>query len=182
MQKLAVMYGKAVDDKEIGIYLEDVYFGGIATTPEEADVLARECVNNIRGGTAIIKIIPVNGKNALLELFDDAKSRFDKIEIMEIKDREGMLEAVNKLIDFYGMHKLNKVPPSYFKTFDKNCPLCIYAEVIEKEDDEAPECSPCPWMMFNNIRCADAFFDETTAADRLNRLYNWKHIIEGGDK
>jgi len=92
MQKLVVMYGKAVDDKEIGIYLEDVYFGGIANTQNEADAIARECVNNIRGGTAIVKIIPIGDRNVLLELFKDAKSRYDKIE-KEMIETEAILEA-----------------------------------------------------------------------------------------
>ncbi|MCK5603683.1 hypothetical protein KAR91_17485 [Candidatus Pacearchaeota archaeon] len=102
---------------------------------------------------------------------------------MEIKDREGMLEAVNKLIDFYGMHKLDKVPPNYHTVFNKTCPLCEYtwaAEFMMPLDNI--ECALCPWVLFNNICCNDAKFDKTTAADRLNRLHNWKHIIEGGDK
>ncbi|MCK5610695.1 hypothetical protein KAR91_52970 [Candidatus Pacearchaeota archaeon] len=106
---------------------------------------------------------------------------------MEIKDKEGMLDAVNKLIDFYSIQKLDKIPPSYSKTFNKVCPLCAYTEKIEmemslKESQDAPECGPCPWMMFNNVFCCKSGFDIRTAADRLNRLYNWKRIIEGGDK
>ena len=92
MSKLAVMYGKAIDDKELGIYIEGVYFGGIANNDVEANGIARNCVNNIRGGTAIVKIIPITGRNRLLDLFCDAKTRFDKVE-REMVETEQILEA-----------------------------------------------------------------------------------------
>jgi len=88
---VAVMYGKAIDDKELGIYIEDVYFGGVAEDDMEADEIARDCVNGIRGGTAIIKVIPIVGSNTLVELFEDARARFDKVE-REMVETEQMLE------------------------------------------------------------------------------------------
>jgi hypothetical protein len=76
---LVVIYGKAIDDKELGIYIEGVFFGGIAEDQIEADQLAKTCVNCTVGGVAIPRIIPVGNKN-LHEIFREAKIRFDKIE------------------------------------------------------------------------------------------------------
>ena len=88
---LVVIYGKAVDDKEIGIYIEGVFFGGLAKCQEEADQLARTCVNCTVGGVAIPKIIPTCGKT-LHEIFREAKVRFDKIE-REMIETENILLA-----------------------------------------------------------------------------------------
>jgi hypothetical protein len=88
---LVVIYGKAIDDKELGIYIEGVFFGGIASTPEEADQLAKDCVNHTIGGVAIPRIIPIGNKN-LHEIFREAKIRFDKIE-REMVETEDILLA-----------------------------------------------------------------------------------------
>jgi len=88
---LVVIYGKAVDDKELGIYIEGVFFGGIAETQAEADQLARMAVNCTVGGTAIPKIIPIGNKN-LHQIFKEAKIRFDKIE-REMMETEAILLA-----------------------------------------------------------------------------------------
>jgi len=88
---LVVVYGKAIDDKEIGIYIEGVFFGGVAETQEEADQLARVAVNCTVGGTAIPKIIPIGDKN-LHQIFKEAKMRFDKIE-REMMETEAIILA-----------------------------------------------------------------------------------------
>jgi hypothetical protein len=84
-----VIYGKAIDDKEIGIYIEGVFFGGLAPDQIEADKLAKICVNCTVGGTAIPKIIPLGSKN-LHEIFKDAIIRFDRIE-REMVETEDIL-------------------------------------------------------------------------------------------
>jgi hypothetical protein len=96
----AVIYGKAIDDKEIGIYIEGVFFGGIAYSQVEADQLAMKCVNCITGGTAILKIIHTGDKN-LHEVFSDAIVRFAKIE------RE-MMETEDTLFASQQRHKCRK--------------------------------------------------------------------------
>ena len=88
---LVVIYRKAIDDKEIGIYIEGVFFGGVAEDQEEADRLARAAVNCTVGGTAIPKIIPIGDKN-LHQIFKEAKTRFDKIE-REMMETEAILLA-----------------------------------------------------------------------------------------
>ncbi|MCK9558648.1 MAG: hypothetical protein M0R50_11515 [Candidatus Cloacimonetes bacterium] len=88
---LVIVYGKAVDDKEIGIYIEDVFFGGVANDQAEADQLAKACVNCTIGGVAIPKIIPDDGKD-LHEIFQEAIVRFAKIE-REMIETEDILLA-----------------------------------------------------------------------------------------
>jgi hypothetical protein len=88
---LVVIYGKAVDDKELGIYIEGVFFGGVAESQTEADNLAKMCVNCTVGGVAIPKIIPIGSKN-LHQIFKEAKIRFDKIE-KEMVETENILLA-----------------------------------------------------------------------------------------
>lgn len=90
---LVVIYGKVIDDKEIGIYIEGVFFGGVANSQEEADQLAKDCVN-CTGGVAIPKIIPIGDKN-LHEIFLEALRRFDKIE-REMIETEDILSASQK--------------------------------------------------------------------------------------
>lgn len=102
---LVVVYGKAVDDKELGIYIENVFFGGIANSREEADNLAKSCVNHITGGTAITKIIPLGRinecqnkcgtqtcKSCLHAIFREAAMRFAKIE-KEMIETESIIIA-----------------------------------------------------------------------------------------
>jgi hypothetical protein len=88
---LVVIYGKAIDDKELGIYIEGVFFGGVAEDQAEADRLAKTCVNCTVGGIAIPRIIPIGNKN-LHEIFREAKIRFDKIE-REMVETENILLA-----------------------------------------------------------------------------------------
>lgn len=87
-----VVYAKAVDDKELGVYIEGVYFGGVVNTQVDAGLIARECVNGTRGGTAIPKIIPIDRPNSILELFVESKARFAKLE-KEMIDNEEILLA-----------------------------------------------------------------------------------------
>lgn len=58
-----VMYARVVDDKDIGILMTGIYFGGIAEHETEADEIARKCVAINQGGTAIPKIIKIRGND-----------------------------------------------------------------------------------------------------------------------
>ena len=80
MDSLVVLYAKAVDDKELGIYVEGIYFGGVANNPNHADKIAKVCTNNVRGGTALIRILQIGERNTMLEVFGEARSIFDKQE------------------------------------------------------------------------------------------------------
>lgn len=93
---LAVLYAKAVDDKQDGIYFEDVYFGGLACDKDCASEIARECTNKVRGGTAIVKLMPVEAKNSLPDVFDEARIRFDKLEREMIETEDVLLANIDR--------------------------------------------------------------------------------------
>lgn len=79
MEEYVVAYAKIVESKDDGICLEGVFFGGVGTTQDEADDIARKCVNSIRGGTIIPKILPVNGKCQVIDALYDATENFERI-------------------------------------------------------------------------------------------------------
>lgn len=74
-----VAYAKIVESKDNGINLEGVFFGGFGATLEEADEIARKCVNSIRGGTIIPKVMPIDGKCQVIDALYDATDNFEKI-------------------------------------------------------------------------------------------------------
>lgn len=76
--KLAVFYGKAIDDKDNGIYIENIYFGGIADDQEKADDLAKQCNVQAKNAIAIIKIIPY--RTPLQSVFSHARNVFHNLE------------------------------------------------------------------------------------------------------
>ena len=92
MDSLVVLYAKAVDDKDNGIYLEGIYFGGVACDQLCANGIAKECVNNVRGGTAIVRIMQISARNTLLGVFQEARARFEKLE-REMIETEDILQA-----------------------------------------------------------------------------------------
>jgi hypothetical protein len=92
MNQLVIIYAKAVDDKELGVYIEGVYFGGIADNHSQANKIAKQCVNNTRGGSAIPKILPITEPKSLIGIFATAKDRFTKIE-RDMIENESIIEA-----------------------------------------------------------------------------------------
>ena len=86
-----VTYGKVVDDKVEGIYLAGVYFGGVGETHEYAADIARRCVNSIRGGTIIPKILQMESPNSLLDTMAQARRKFEELErrMIEAEDIMG---------------------------------------------------------------------------------------------
>ena len=75
-----VVYAKMVDDKEKGIKLAGIYLGGASTDKAEAEKIARECVNTIKGGTIMPRIYPSSGKQELPRIMDEANLFFKKKE------------------------------------------------------------------------------------------------------
>jgi hypothetical protein len=86
-----VTYAKITIDKDDGISLLGVYFGGVAGDSDEADNIAKECVNTIRGGTIIPKIIMSNNANIIDALY----AAEDKFEDMTSKMRDAD-DIINK--------------------------------------------------------------------------------------
>lgn len=79
VEKFVVAYAKIVTDKTDGISLAGVFFGGLGDTSEEAEKLAKDCVNTIRGGTILPKVMPIEGNGQLLEAMFDATDKFEQV-------------------------------------------------------------------------------------------------------
>jgi hypothetical protein len=77
--KYMVAYAKLTMDRDEGIVLQGVYFGGLGSTKDEADNIARECVNGVRGGTIIPKVMMLNGQHQMIEALYEATEKFEKL-------------------------------------------------------------------------------------------------------
>lgn len=79
MEKYLVAYARVTTDKDEGICLQGVFFGGIGGTIEEANDIARDCVNTIRGGTIMPKVLKIEQENQLIDLMLDAADKFERV-------------------------------------------------------------------------------------------------------
>lgn len=75
-----VTYAKIIDDKDNGIKLAGVYFGGVAADKEEAEKIARDCVNNIKGGTIMPRLHQSPNTCNLVHVMAEAETVFKKKE------------------------------------------------------------------------------------------------------
>jgi hypothetical protein len=89
MEQWIVTYAKITLDKENGIELLGVFFGGVANNPDDADNIAKECVNTVRGGTVIPKIIKTSN-NCIIEALYQAEEKFE--------DMTGKMRDANVII------------------------------------------------------------------------------------
>ena len=87
-QQIMVAYAKVVEDKDDGIYIQGVFFGGLANSRDEAEKIARDCVNGIKGGTILPRLIPIHGKTDVLEAMDIAGKRFNQLEVQMFQAEE----------------------------------------------------------------------------------------------
>lgn len=76
LEKYCVSFAKVALDKEEGVELLGVYFGGLTYSEEDAELVATECVNSVKGCTVLPTIMPVIEAECLLDLLDDATARF----------------------------------------------------------------------------------------------------------
>lgn len=76
-EKWVVAYAKILLDKDTGVSLHGIYFGGIGDTPEDAEKIARECVNTIKGGTIIPKVLKIDDKFSVIDALYEAADRFE---------------------------------------------------------------------------------------------------------
>ncbi len=76
-----VAYAKIITDKEKekGISLGGVYFGGVGDTFEDAEKIARECVNTIKGGVILPKVVKMISSETIIDALYDAEERFEKL-------------------------------------------------------------------------------------------------------
>lgn len=77
--KFLVAYARIQSDKNSEIALQGVYFGGVGNTPEEAECIARECVNTVKGGTILPKIIRLDETNSVIDGLLDAMEKFEQV-------------------------------------------------------------------------------------------------------
>lgn len=75
-----VVYAKIIEDKISDVQLAGVHFGGVANSKTEADKVARDCVNSVKGGTIMPKLYEVSGKHQLPLIMAQANDFFAKRE------------------------------------------------------------------------------------------------------
>lgn len=95
MEKFVVAYAKITTDKA-GIHLQGVYFGGLGDSVGEADDIARECVNRIRGGTVLPKVMPISGDHQVLEALYDASDKFEMVTL-QMQEAEKIINRTQGL-------------------------------------------------------------------------------------
>lgn len=95
MKKWVVAYAKISLDKESGVMLQGVYFGGMGETPEEAENIARECVNTIKGGTILPKVLKVTDEFTVIDALYEAADRFESTT-QRMQDAESILNRGKK--------------------------------------------------------------------------------------
>jgi len=76
--KYLVAYARIQSDKDTDITLQGVYFGGLGETPEEAEQIARDCVNTIKGGTILPKVLKLD-ENTVIDAMLDAMEKFEQV-------------------------------------------------------------------------------------------------------
>ena len=76
VEQFVVAYAKIITDKD-GIHLQGVYFGGLGDTLKEANAIAHDCINRIRGGTIMPKVMRVNGEHQVLDALYNASDKFE---------------------------------------------------------------------------------------------------------
>lgn len=74
-QQFLVLYARITIDKNDGILLNGVYFGGVGLK-EEAEAIATDCVNIMRGGTILPKVVPIPDDVDFIELIYDVIDMF----------------------------------------------------------------------------------------------------------
>lgn len=94
-----VAYAKIVDSKEDGIVLNGVYYGGMGETLEEAEALAKECINNSKSGVAIIpKVMPLESSNCVVTALYNASDAFEKMtnQMIDAKSTIDRSQSIKK--------------------------------------------------------------------------------------
>lgn len=78
MQLYCIVYGRFIEDKVDGIYLESLYYGGIADDITEAQNIAQECVNS-QSGTIFHRIIQFK-LGEFIDAINLGKRKLEKLE------------------------------------------------------------------------------------------------------
>ena len=89
-----VAYARITTEKD-NISLQGVYFGGVGETPEQADEIARECVNQIRGGSILPKVMLIEEKEQLISAMLDVCEKFEQVTAYMV-EANGILTRTNR--------------------------------------------------------------------------------------
>lgn len=89
-----ISFAKVALDKNNGISLIGIFFGGVTTDEDEAAKLATHCVDTIKGYTILPMISEIDGPESLLDILDDATEKFEK----KIKQMQEAYVILNKPI------------------------------------------------------------------------------------
>lgn len=95
MNDYAVAYAKISVDKVTGIEFHGVYFGGIGHTPEEAEGIAKECVNNIKGGTILPRVYRLSNDSTLIDVMYEAADKFEDM-VKKMKEADDIINKAMK--------------------------------------------------------------------------------------
>lgn len=79
-----VVFAKFTESKN-DITLEGVFFGGISPCFDEAKLIARECVNTIKGGTINSKVYELTDGMTVIDVMYEAADTYEKIVNMMIE-------------------------------------------------------------------------------------------------
>lgn len=90
-----ISFAKISLDKEDGVELIGVFFGGISSTEQDAERIASECVNSTKGCTVIPSILPLKEDHTILDIMDEAYERFEK-KIIQMQEAYSILNRPNK--------------------------------------------------------------------------------------
>lgn len=88
-----VFYGKVIEDKQEGIKITYPFLGGETDTKENADILARELVNDRSNQATIIPKIFIG--QSITEVYNAAHKKFEKMA-ENMMECEAMIERRNR--------------------------------------------------------------------------------------
>jgi len=81
------------------------------------------------------------------------------------------LQAIDKLIEYYGQYEPEAVPPTYREVTGAPCPLCA-----STHGTGGSPCDGCPWVKHTGKTCVSQGYAFHTAAERIGRLEYWRPL------
>lgn len=78
MDNFLVAYAKITLEKN-DVCLNGVYLGGIASDTQEADEMARSCVNEVKGGTVFPKVVRLPTNLSVIDTMYDIMDAFERM-------------------------------------------------------------------------------------------------------
>lgn len=97
MDYYVVCYAKITTEKSSFVSMSEVYFGGVAQTLQDAEVIARDCVNSSRGGTIVPKIAKTSEDDhgCIIDTLDDLVGKLDDM-LVNMQESEIIINNSSK--------------------------------------------------------------------------------------